>query len=55
MKEKYVMPEMEVVEFEAEDMIVASLPGDNDTPSVDFSLNGASYTVDSSSGFMMFD
>lgn len=51
MKEKYVMPEMEVVEFEAEDIIV----GSNDLPEVPVSYNGASYTVDSSSGFMNFD
>ena len=52
MKEKYIVPEMEVVEFEAEDVIVASGLNTPDTP---FSFGGASYTVDSNTGFLNAD
>lgn len=32
MKEKYTAPEMEIVEFETEDIITNSINGDNNTP-----------------------
>ena len=32
MKKKYVTPEMEITEFENEDVITASNPDNNDTP-----------------------
>ena len=52
MKEKYVRPEMEVVEFETEDVIRTS---GTSTPEAPYSFGGASYTVDSNTGFLNVD
>ena len=52
MKERYVTPEMDVVEFETEDIICGSGPA---TPEVPLSFGGASYTVDSNTGFLNAD
>lgn len=49
MKERYITPEIEVVEFETEDIIC------NSTPEVSHSFGGASYTVDSNTGFLNAD
>lgn len=43
MKERYVAPDMEIVEFETEDIITTSLA----TPEVPFAFVGTGYTVDS--------
>lgn len=54
MKEKYVTPEMDVVEFETEDIIRTSAgTGGPSTPEI--GLGGASYTVDSNTGFLNAD
>ena len=39
MKEKYTAPEMEIVEFEVEDVITTS-GGDNNTPELPFIQDG---------------
>ena len=51
MKEKYVTPKMEVMEFESEDIICASTPEIN-YPSMS---GGAGYTVDANTGFLNVD
>ena len=49
-KEKYISPEMEIIRFECEDMVVTSLCTENETPIVGQAANSRGMFFDESDG-----